>query len=107
LVPAAYAFASGAMLIAAFALPPGALSLALFLGGALFAAAHGGSAVAMVIDVTHPAVHATVTASAVLGASLLGLAPAPYLVGLLSDATNLKTALTVAPLISVAAALLF
>jgi len=79
----------------------------LFMVGALCAAAHGGSALAMLIDVTHPAVHATVTATAVLGASLLGLAPGPYLVGLLSDFTNLKTALTAAPLISLLAALLF
>jgi len=104
LVPAGYALLSGVLLMVAFALPPGPLSLTLFLTGALFAAAHGGSAVAMVIDVTHPAVHATVTAAAVLGASLLGLAPMPYLVGLLSDLTNLKTALTVAPVVSLVAA---
>jgi hypothetical protein len=43
----------------------------------------------------------------VLGASLLGLAPGPFIVGLVSDATDLKTALTVAPLISLVAAALF
>jgi len=100
IVPAAYALISGLMLAAAFALPPGLAGLALFIGGALFAAAHGGSAVAMLIDVTNPAVHATVTATAVLGASLLGMAPGPYLVGMLSDVANLKTALSVAPLMS-------
>jgi hypothetical protein len=52
-------------------------------------------------------VRATVTATAVLGASLLGLAPGPFVVGLLSDATNLKTALTFAPLVSLLAATLF
>jgi len=107
LVPAAYALISCVTLCGAFALPPGLLGLCLFMVGALCAAAHGGSALAMLIDVTHPAVHATVTATAVLGASLLGLAPGPYLVGLLSDFTNLKTALTAAPLISLLAALLF
>ena len=107
LVPAAYALISCVMLGAAFILPPGTLGLCLFMGGALCAAAHGGSALAMLIDVTHPAVHATVTATAVLGASLLGLAPGPYLVGLLSDVTNLKTALMTAPLISLLAALMF
>jgi len=107
LVPAAYALISGLMLIAAFALPPGWLGLGLLVGGALFAAAHGGCAVAMVIDVTNPAIHATVTATAVLGASLLGLAPGPYLVGLLSDVTDLRAALTFAPLISIVAAVLF
>ncbi|CAE6792272.1 putative L-galactonate transporter [Paraburkholderia domus] len=107
LVPAAYALLSASMLFAAFALPPGVAGLVLLLGGALFAAAHGGAAVAMLIDVTHPAVHATVTATAVLGANLLGTAPGPYLVGLLSDVANLRTALTVAPLMSLAAAVLF
>jgi MFS family permease len=107
LVPAAYALISGLMLFAAFALPPGAVGLVLLIGGALFAAAHGGSAVAMLIDVTNPAVHATVTATAVLGVSLLGTAPGPYLVGLLSDVANLRTALSIAPLMSLAAAVLF
>lgn len=107
LVPAAYALISGFMLATAFALPPGPLGLALFGCGALFAAAHGGCAVAMLIDVTHPAVHATVTATAVLGASLLGMAPGPYLVGLISDVATLKTALTVAPLMSLVAAIMF
>lgn len=107
IVPAAYALISGLMLAAAFALPPGLAGLGLFIGGALFAAAHGGSAVAMLIDVTSPAVHATVTATAVLGASLLGMAPGPYLVGMLSDVANLKTALSVAPLMSIVAAVMF
>ncbi len=107
LVPAAYALLSASMLFAAFALPPGVAGLVLLLVSALFAAAHGGAAVAMLIDVTHPAVHATVTATAVLGANLLGTAPGPYLVGLLSDVANLRTALTVAPLMSLAAAVLF
>ncbi|SOE62357.1 Predicted arabinose efflux permease, MFS family [Burkholderia sp. D7] len=107
LVPAAYALLSGVILVAAFALQPGLAGLALFIGGALFAAAHGGCAVAMLIDVTRPAVHTTVTATAVLGASLLGLAPGPYLVGVISDIATLKIALTVAPLISIVAALMF
>jgi MFS family permease len=107
IVPAVYALVSGAALIVGFALPPGALGLGLIVVGAVFAAAHGGCAIAIVMDVTHPAVRATVTATAVLGASLLGLAPGPFVVGLLSDATNLKTALTLAPLVSLLAATLF
>ncbi len=107
LVPAAYALISGVVLVTAFSLPPGPLGLGLIVVGALFAAAHGGCSVAIVMDVTHPAVRATVTATAVLGTNLLGLAPAPYLVGLLSDISNLKTALTIVPLVSVVAAALF
>lgn len=107
IVPGAYALISGVSLTAGFALPPSASALALILVGAVFAAAHGGCALAIVMDVTHPAVRATVTATAVLGASLLGLAPGPFLVGLVSDLTDLKTALTVAPSISLVAAALF
>ncbi|MDM0015418.1 MFS transporter [Variovorax sp. J22P168] len=106
-VPAAYAAICGLLLMAGFGLPPSGLALGLLFAGAVFAVAHGGCAVAIVMDVTHPAVRATVTATAVLGASLLGLAPGPFLVGLLSDLVDLKTALTVAPLVSFAAAALF
>ena len=107
LVPAAYALISGLLLFAAFSLPAGPLGLGLIVVGALFAAAHGGCSIAIVMDVTHPAVHATVTAVAVLGSNLLGLAPGPYVVGLLSDMTNLKTALAITPMVSVVSALLF
>ena len=107
LVPGAYALICGVVLVTAFVLPPGPLGLALIVVGALFAAAHGGCSVAIVMDVTHPAVRATVTATAVLGSNLLGLAPGPYIVGLLSDMSNLKTALAIAPVVSVVSALLF
>ncbi len=107
LVPGGYALVSGLVLILAFALPPSPLAMVLVFAGALFAAAHGGSAVALIMDVTHPAVRATVTATAVVGATLLGMAPGPYLVGLLSDYADMKTALMLAPLVSVVAAVLF
>jgi hypothetical protein len=35
------------------------------------------------------------------------MAPGPYLVGMLSDVANLKTALSVAPLMSIVAAVMF
>lgn len=107
IVPAAYTLVCAVMLTAGFAMPASALALALIFVGAVFAVAHGGCAVAIVMDVTHPAVRATVTATAVLGASLLGLAPGPFVVGLISDLSDLKTALSVVPLISLVAAGLF
>ncbi len=109
LVPAAYALLCGVLLALGFGLPASGAALGLIMAGAVFAVAHGGCAVALVMDVTHPAVRATVTvtATAVLGASLLGLAPGPLLVGWVSDLVDLKTALTVAPLFSLAAAVLF
>ena len=107
IVPAGYALICGIALFTAFALPPGPWSLALIAVGAVFAAAHGGSALALLMDVTHPSIRATVTAAAVLGAGLLGLAPGPYLVGVLSDLANLPTALMTVSLIPVVAAALF
>jgi MFS family permease len=106
-VPGIYCFVSGIALIAGFALPPSLPALALILVGAVFSAAHGGCSIAIVMDVTHPAVRATVAATAVLGASLLGLAPGPFVVGLVSDLTDLKIALTLAPTISLVAAAMF
>ncbi|MDM0113687.1 MFS transporter [Variovorax sp. J22R133] len=107
IVPAAYALICGILLAAGFGMAPSGVALVLIMVGALFAVAHGGCAVAIVMDVTHPAVRATVTATAVLGASLLGLAPGPFLVGLVSDMVDLKTALTLAPVVTFVAAALF
>lgn len=106
-VPASYALLSGIALALGFALPPGNLALGMIVVGAVFAAAHGGCAIALVMDVTHPAVRTTVTATAVLGVSLLGFAPGPFIVGVVSDLTSLKTALMLAPLVSLLAAALF
>ena len=106
-VPATYALLSGIALATGFALPASSLALGVIVLGAVFAAAHGGCALALVMDVTHPAVHTTVTATAVLGISLLGLAPGPFVVGIVSDLTNLKTALMLAPLVSLLATALF
>lgn len=107
LLPAAYAVLTGIFLIAAFALPPGPLALGCMMVGALFSTAQAGPAVAMLVDVTHPAVRTTVTGTCVVFGNLLGQALAPFLVGRMSDLFNLKAALTVIPVISFAAALLF
>jgi len=104
LVPAAYSVLSALILIAAFALPPGPLGLGLIFLGALFAAAHGGCSGAIVCDVTHPGVRATVTATMSLANNLIGLAPGPLIVGLLSDVLGLKLALTLTPVMALAAA---
>ncbi len=106
-VPASYALLSGIALAVGFALPASAFALCLIVVGAVFAAAHGGCAIALVMDVTHPAVRTTVTATAVLGVSLLGFAPGPFFVGVVSDVTDLRTALMLAPLVSLLAAALF
>jgi MFS family permease len=107
LVPAAYSVLSALILILAFALPLGPLGLGLIFVGALFAAAHGGCSAAIVCDVTHPGVRATVTAVIALANNLIGLAPGPFIVGILSDVFDLKLALTLAPVVALAAAVFF
>ncbi|MFM0176253.1 MFS transporter [Paraburkholderia sediminicola] len=107
IVPAVYSVLSAVVLIVAFSLPPGPVGLALLLVGALFAAAHGGCSAAIVCDVTHPGVRATVTAMISLSNNLIGLAPGPIIVGMLSDFFGLKLALTLAPGLALAAAVFF
>jgi MFS family permease len=107
LVPATYSVLSALVLIAAFALPAGPLGLGLIFLGALFASAHGGCTGAIVCDVTHPGVRATVSAMVALAYNLIGLAPGPFLVGMLSDAFGLKLALSVTPMFALAAAVFF
>jgi MFS family permease len=107
LVPAAYSALTALILIAAFALPPGPLGLCLIFLGALFAAAQGGCSGAIVCDVTHPGVRATVTATLALANNLIGLAPGPLIVGMLSDSIGLKLALTLTPALALPAAVCF
>jgi MFS family permease len=104
-IPAAFAALSGIVLMVAYALPPGPLALGLIFAGALFAVAPCGPAMALAVEVTHPAVRATVGATISLFGNGLGNGVAPFLVGLGSDAVGLKLALTLAPTISLCGAL--
>ena len=107
LAPAAFATICGILLMVGYALPPGPLALGVIVAGALFAVAPCGPAVAMALEVTHPSVRATVTATMSLFGNGLGNAVAPFIVGLASDVMSLKTALTLAPAISLVGALCF
>jgi len=62
---------------------------------------------AVVIDVVHPGVRATGASVLALFQNLLGLAAGPFIVGVLSDAYGLATALTVIPAFGLLAALFF
>jgi hypothetical protein len=62
---------------------------------------------AVIIDVTHPGLRATAIATLALSNNLLGLAPGPYLAGVLSDATTLTTALTIMPVTGLLASACF
>lgn len=107
LLPAAYVVLTGILLITAFALPPSSLALTMIILGSLFSAAHAGPSTAIVVDVTHPGVRSTVTATLVVFGNLIGQALAPFVVGLMSDLFSLKGALTIIPVVSFGSALFF
>ena len=59
---------------------------------------------AIVIDVVHPGVRATGASVLALFQNLFGLAVGPFVVGVLSDACGLKTALAIVPAFGLLAA---
>lgn len=93
-----------AVLSIAFRLPTGAAQLALISFGMFIAAGTTGPAGAMVANLTHVAIHGTAFATLTLANNLLGLAPGPFITGALADALDLRQALQLIPLISLAAA---
>jgi len=107
LMPSLYCIGSAALLVSAFALPPGALQIALLFVAALLVGGHSGVGPAIITEVTSPAVRATALATIVLADNLLGLAPGPVLAGVLSDKFGLQFALEVLPLASVVAAICY
>ena len=96
-VPAMYGLLTFALLTTAFALSPGDAQRVLILFGALFMGGHAGAAGAAISEVVHPGLRASAFAVLTLSNNLLGLAPGPVLVGALSDAFGLRTALALAP----------
>jgi predicted MFS family arabinose efflux permease len=66
-----------------------------------------GISTGIVMDVTHPSMRATGAALLAVILNLLGLAVGPFLTGVLSDQWGLQQALSVVPLFSVLAAVLY
>ncbi|MES2259429.1 MAG: MFS transporter [Pseudomonadota bacterium] len=102
-----YCLGSCSLLSLAFALPPGALQLGLIGAGMFLAAGTTGPCGAMVANLTHRSVHGTAFATLTLANNILGLAPGPYLTGVLADRLGLATAFQLVPLLSLAAAAVF
>jgi MFS family permease len=102
-----YCLASCALLSMAFALPPGALQLGLVGAGMFLAAGTTGPCGAMVANLTQRSVHGTAFATLTLANNFLGLAPGPYLTGVLADRLGLAVAFQLVPLVSLAAAAVF
>jgi MFS family permease len=105
-IAAIYSALAAVLLIAGFWLE-GTTGLAFICLGALLVGGHAGCSSAIVTEVTHPAIRATVMATMILGNNLLGFAPGPIVVGWLSDALQLKLALCVAPLSCLLAVVFF
>jgi MFS family permease len=101
----AYSLLAAVLLIVAFHLRSGGLQLVLLGAGAFFSAGASGPAAAMVANLTHPSLRATGFGSLALVNSLLGMALGPLVVGVLADRLGLLTALRLAPLAYIGAAI--
>lgn len=102
-----YSLSSATLLLAAFQLPPGTAQLVLIGAGMAVVAGTAGPAGAMVANLTHPAIHATAFATLTLANNLLGLAPGPFVTGLLADRLGLMGAMQFVPLFALAACAAF
>lgn len=93
-----FSLLTAALFAGAFFSPPGPVQLALIAGALLVVAGITGVTGAMVANSTPRAIHSTAMAVLALSYNLIGLAPGPYVIGLLADRFDLLTALKVLPL---------
>ena len=108
LVPATAAVLTTVFMCIAFSsVPPGIVQFVLIALGGLFMAGSVGPTDAVIIDVIHPGLRATGVSVLSLTRNLFGLAGGPLLTGALSDAYGLQFAMTVVPVIGLAAAVLY
>nr|WP_294865143.1 MFS transporter [uncultured Pseudogulbenkiania sp.] len=102
-----YSIGSALLFLVALQLAPGKAQLVLIACAMLMVAGTTGPAGAMVANLTHPTIHATAFATLTLANNLLGLAPGPFVTGVLADHIGLMNALHLVPLVSFAAAAAF
>ncbi|RJG03002.1 MFS transporter [Noviherbaspirillum sedimenti] len=107
LVMASYAFGACALMVSAFILPPGTAQFSLIAMAMVLAGAPIGPVGAVATGVSDPRIHATVLATGTIANNILGLAPGPFVTGLIADRANLQVALEIIPLASLIAALCF
>jgi MFS family permease len=107
IIATTYSLSSCLLLSIAFALPTGQAQLVMIGCGMLFVAGTAGPAGAMVANLTHPSIHATALATLTLANNLLGLAPGPFLTGVIADRVGLLGAMQFAPILAVGAATAF
>ncbi|MHA7598817.1 MFS transporter [Alicycliphilus sp. T452] len=102
-----YSLLSAAFLLTGFMMPPGTAQLAMLALGMAMVAGTTGPAGAMVANLTHPSIHATAFATLTLANNLLGLAPGPFVTGLIADRIGLMGAMQLVPLIALGATTAF
>jgi MFS family permease len=106
-IAAVYCAITFMALTAAFLAPVGPLQMTLIGIGMFFAAGATGPSGAVVADGADPRLHGTVLATLTLANNLLGLAPGPIVTGFIADQSSLADALKAAPLLGLAACLVF
>ncbi|WP_224788811.1 MFS transporter [Pandoraea terrae] len=103
----AYCLISFTLLLIGFHVKPGALQLVLIGVGMLVVAGTSGPAGAMVANLTPSTIHASAFATLTLANNLLGLAPGPFVTGVVADRVGLLGALQWIPLMALLAAVAF
>lgn len=96
-----------ALLMAAFHLPAGTAQLVLIGAGMLLVGGTAGPASAAVANLTDASIHASTFAMLTLINNLLGLAPGPFMTGVIADRIGLLGALQWIPLSGLCAAVCF
>jgi MFS family permease len=106
-VAMAYSAGSALLLLLAFSLPPGTAQLVLIGAGMAMVAGTTGPAGAMVANLTPANIHATAFATLTLANNFLGLAPGPFVTGVVADRIGLMGAMQLMPLVAVGAVTAF
>lgn len=103
----AYCFLSGIGFLVAFSMQPGMGQMVLACTAAFISGGFTGPAAAVVADSTPQKIHASALATLTLFIALLGMAPGPFVTGLLGDKFGLQTAMQIVPVMSLLAAVLY
>jgi predicted MFS family arabinose efflux permease len=102
-----YSLSSFLLLIVGFHMNAGHAQIALLAAGIFFVAGTSGPAGAMVVRLTPEAVRASALGTLTVANNLLGLAPGPFITGVLADRIGLVGALRMIPLAALPATAVF
>lgn len=106
-LPAMFSVLTAALFIAAFSQRPGPLQLALMYAGAFVMVAILSPVITVIQELVPPAMRSTSTGAMVTCNNLFGMALGPLVLGIVSDQTNLATAMLLISFVPLLAALAF